>query len=189
MEKKQKTHLSRQMKYYKYNNQLGKVTQSYLSVCFQMHKLLKFNNVSICITHHPLLLCRIPRGSQGYSSPNLGASSVRSTRKSSLRDKKSRAKYSRLIPASVDASPQRCPPPSMVAGPGPTLTAVLEHTGDPQDGAQSANIASDTEHRKRRDTLQSAGGTRLNIHEEPRNRCACVVGSVGNAANNRAVCA
>lgn len=76
------------MKYYKYNNQLGKVTQSYLSVCFQMHKLQKFNNVCICITHHPLLLCRIPRGSQGYSSPNLGASSVRSTRKSSLRDKK-----------------------------------------------------------------------------------------------------
>lgn len=67
----------------------------------------------------------------------------------------------------------------MVAGPGPTLTAVLEHTGDPQDGAQSANIASDTEHRKRRDGLQSAGGTRLNIHEEPRNQCACVVGSVG----------
>lgn len=75
------------MKYYKYDNQLGKVTQSYLSVCFQMHKLQKFNNVCICITHHPLLVCRIPRGSQGYSSPNLSASSVRSTRKSSLRGK------------------------------------------------------------------------------------------------------
>lgn len=32
------------------------------------------------------------------------------------------ASYSRLNPASVDASPQCCPAPSMVAGPGPTLT-------------------------------------------------------------------
>lgn len=140
----------------------------------------------ICITHHPPLPCRIPRGSQGYSSPNLSASSVWS--KEEEEEKLAgTSKSPQVIPdwflRVLDASPQRCPPPSMVAAPGPTLTdwqtdyGVRAHWRSAARGTvgktspltqNTGNGEAPSNQRAERDEI---------FMRKPRNQCACVGGT------------
>lgn len=92
-------------------------------MCFKVSKL--YESSSTCAFASLTILLCFPVVFHAAHTVILVRTSVRvqSVRKEKdLWNVKVTTNYSRRIRASVDASPQRCPPPSMVAGPGPTLT-------------------------------------------------------------------